>query len=201
MSLKKIVGKLRELTEKHPKLYEIFKFLVVGTLATLIDFVFMSIVLYAWDPSIYGHNFWRVFVGGGRPSIGATVVGTAVGFLIGLTFNYFLSIIFVFAGAGNSSKKAKTTWGVFLFVAFSTAGLGIHVLGMYIFNGIIHLNEWIVKIVLTIIVLVFNYITRKIFIFKDHSNKNTGAPADPIKENKEALLARKEVVGGEPSGN
>ena len=53
-----------------------------------------------------------------------------------------------------------------LFVVLSVVGLLINMGGMYVGYDLLGINEWITKIIMTIIVLVYNYISRKLFIFK-----------------------------------
>lgn len=43
---------------------------------------------------------------------------------------------------------------------------------MYVGFDVLHINEWIVKIVLTIIVLIYNYITKRLIIFKCSVSEN-----------------------------
>lgn len=147
---------------KHPKLWEIFKFLVVGGIATVIDFVIMSVVIYAFNAKAFNYVFWDVFVHSKDLSpTWLIILGTGCGFVAGLIFNYVFSVTCVF----DNTKFAKTTKGFSTFTIFDLIGLGIHLLGMYIGYDLLHWNEWVVKIILTLIVLVFNYITRKIFVF------------------------------------
>lgn len=154
--------KIKKWASEHKTLSEIIRFLIVGGLATIVDMFFMGVVLYLFQPFLYPH-FYNVFFGGYTPSQISTVVGTAVGFVMGLIFNYIFSIIFVFEEKGNS----KTKKGFLLFAILSAGGLIIHIIGMHVGFALLGINEWIVKIVLTIVVLVYNYITRKLFIFKD----------------------------------
>ncbi len=145
-----------------PLIREIVRFLLVGGGATIVDFLAMSLVLWAMQPAIYP-NFLSVFLGGTQePSTLATVVGTGCGFLVGLAFNYIFSVLFVYKEKGNS----KTMGGFLLFSLLSAGGLAIHLLGMYLGYDLLHINEWIVKIILTAVVLVYNYITRKVLIFR-----------------------------------
>jgi putative flippase GtrA len=74
-------------------------------------------------------------------------------------------VFFVFTGHGNSSAFAKTFRGMMAFCILACIGLAIHTVGMYLGYRIIGINEWVVKIILTIVVLGFNYFTRKKFIF------------------------------------
>ncbi len=137
------------------------RFLIVGGLATIIDFLAMGITLYCFDPNLYPH-FYNVWIAGGNPTTLATIIGTAIGFIAGLIFNYIFSIIFVFQEKGNS-RSAK---GFVLFTLLSLGGLLIHIIGMYIGYNLLGINEWILKILFTLVVLAYNYITRKLIIFK-----------------------------------
>ncbi len=152
---------IQNFTNKHPRLAEIMRFLIVGGLATIIDYLAMGITLYCFAPYLYPH-FYNVWIGKQSPSTLATVIGTGIGFIAGLIFNYIFSIIFVFHEKGQS-RSAK---GFFLFTILSLGGLLIHIIGMYLGYDLLHINEWIVKTFFTLVVLVYNYITRKIFIFK-----------------------------------
>lgn len=156
-----MIKSLQRFSNKYPRLAEIIRFLIVGGLATLIDFFAMGITLYCFEPSLYPH-FYNVWIGGGAPSTLATIIGTTIGFIVGLVFNYIFSIIFVFQDKGNS----KSTKGFIMFALLSGGGLLIHVIGMYIGYNLLGINEWILKIIFTIIVLIYNYITRKVIIFK-----------------------------------
>lgn len=156
--MKKLIQKF---ANKYPRLAEIARFLIVGGLATVVDYLAMGVVLYFFAPQLYPH-FYQVWFGGANPSTLATVIGTGVGFIAGLIFNYVFSILFVFHEQGQS-RSAK---GFILFTLFALGGLLIHLLGMYIGYDLLHINEWIVKTFFTLVVLVYNYITRKLFIFK-----------------------------------
>ncbi len=160
-----MINLLKKFEEKNPKLYEIFKFLIVGGLATIIDMLTMALVLYIFNPSLYNHNFINTIIGKVEPSNIATIIGTGAGFIMGLIFNYIFSIIFVFNK--SNTDFAKTKKGFLAFSLLSLVGFIIHTLGMALGYGVLHINEWIIKIFLTFVVLIFNYISRKKIIFKN----------------------------------
>lgn len=159
---------IQNFTNQHPRLAEIIRFLIVGGLATVVDYIAMGITLYCFNPQLYPH-FYNVWVGGQNPSALATIVGTGIGFIIGLLFNYIFSIIFVFQEKGQS----RTAKGFFIFTILAIGGLIIHLVGMYLGYDLLHINEWIVKTFFTLVVLIYNYITRKIFIFKPQVKAET----------------------------
>ncbi len=152
---------IKKLNEKYPLFMEIVRFGVVGVLATVVDMAAMGVVLYLFEPSLYPH-FYNVWYGGGEPSTLATVIGTGTGFVLGLFVNYFLSVLFVFSEKG----KSKSVYGFTVFAILSAIGLGIHLVGMYIGYDLLGINEWIVKIILTAIVMVYNYVSKKLLLFK-----------------------------------
>lgn len=152
---------IQNFTEKHSQLAEIIRFLIVGGFATLIDYFTMGIALYCFNPELYPH-FYNVWIGGGSPTTLATIISTGIGFIVSLIFNYIFSLLFVFQTKGN----AQSTKGFIIFTILAIGGLLINLVGMYIGYDILKINEWLVKIFFTIIVLVYNYVTRKIFLFK-----------------------------------
>lgn len=159
--------KIKEFEKSHKRLCEIFRFVIVGGLATLIDMLVMGVILYLFNPSLYP-RFYNVWVGKvGNPSTIATVVGTGTGFVVSLVFNYLLSVVFVYEDKGNS----KTVKGVVLFAVLSVIGLLINMGGMWLGYDVCHINEWITKIIMTLVVLVYNYVSRKLFIFKKDNKK------------------------------
>ena len=52
---------IKKFIEKHPTLWEIFKFLLVGGGATVVDFVVMSITLYMFAPDKYDMLFREIW--------------------------------------------------------------------------------------------------------------------------------------------
>ena len=152
---------LQNFTAKYPRLAEIARFLIVGGLATIIDYCVMGIVLYCFDPALYPH-FYQVWIGGENPTTVATVVGTGVGFCAGLIFNYIFSVLFVFQEKGRS----RSAQGFLLFALLSGGGLLIHLIGMYLGYDVLGINEWVIKTFFTLVVLIYNYLTRKLLIFK-----------------------------------
>ncbi len=162
----KLIAWYKSFESKHKRFCEIVRFVIVGGIATVIDYFVMGLVLYIFDPSLYP-NFFNVFYGGGEPKVIATVVGTGLGFLISLIFNYLLSVLFVYVEKGNS----KSVKGAVLFLVLSAIGMLINMGGMWLGYDIFGINEWIVKVFMTLLVLVYNYSTRKFFIFKNRSSK------------------------------
>ena len=165
-----IADKITKLFKEKPILGEIVRFIIVGGIATIVDFLCMGVLMYLIQPSIY-ESFINVFINTPTPSTLATILGTSFGFICGLIVNYILSILFVFNEKGDS----KTKKGFVVFTLLSVIGLGINVLGTFIGFDLLHINQWLVKIIMTIIVLIYNYISKKLILFK---KKNTPVLVD-----------------------
>ncbi len=94
------------------------------------------------------------------------LISTALGFVAGLTFNYILSLIFVFK-KGNDKVNGKQFKSFVIFSIIGVIGLLMTELGMYFGIKIFGTEFYIVvKIFIAGVVLLWNYIGRKIFIFK-----------------------------------
>jgi len=153
---------LNRATIKHPKLVEVFKFLIIGGFSTIIDFLVMGTIMYLWQPHAHD-NFFNVFMGGSYSTL-VVVVATGAGFIAAVTFSYVFSILFVFSASDTEFAKSKR--GFVVFAILASIGLSIHILGMYIGFDILGINEWFIKIFLTLVVLVYNFISRKKLIFR-----------------------------------
>lgn len=130
-----------EKIKNNKLLAQILRFGVVGGLAFLID----SSLLYVLT------EYLHIYV----------LISSVISFIVSLIFNYVLSIFWVF-----DVKKKQTVKDVLFFAILSTIGLGINQVVMYLGVEIFHIYYMICKVVSTFIVMVYNFITRKIFIEK-----------------------------------
>lgn len=154
--------KYKTFANEHKTASEIIRFIICGGIATVIDMFVMGVVMYLMQPNIYD-TFLNVFINTPTPSTLSTVIGTGIGFLSGLVVNYVLSILFVF----NEKGKSKSTKGFIIFAILSTIGLGINLAGMYIGFDLLGWDQWLVKVIVTIIVLIYNYISKRLLLFKN----------------------------------
>lgn len=158
---------------------EILRFVVVGIIATIVDFV-TKVIVTSIIPDTIG-SFWE------------QLIGYTCGFALGVVANYLLSTFWVFKNV-EDEKSAKKASSVFLFIALSLVGFGIglfifYVLG-YAFQAInidilnfnifefykclTEPNFYIYACVFafqTLVVLFWNYVSRKKFIYKAPGSK------------------------------
>ena len=83
------------------------------------------------------------------------LTSSAISFSIAVIVNYILCLKFVFINGKNGYKQ------IFLFILSSVAGLGINQLCMFFFVEILTIYYLIAKILATIIVTLWNYVTKK----------------------------------------
>ena len=146
--------------------WEIFRFLLVGGLATVVDYVVSALFHgLVFPPKLVGET-WSL------------IISTALGFSVGLLVNWFLSLAFVFKAVRNK-KQAASKKSFLVYCVICVIGLVISLLGMQLVQllptfplfGVTEFlgspwKWWLMKIALTLIVLVWNYIGRKLFVFK-----------------------------------
>ena len=121
-------------------LIQILKFAIVGGIATIIDFVFLYIF----------REFCHFPV----------LVSNTLSFCISVIYNYVASVKWVFDV--NKEKDAKKQFVIF--IVFSVIGLLLNNAIMWITVDFLSIYYMLAKIIATVIVMVFNFITRKIFL-------------------------------------
>ena len=131
---------------------QILKFGVVGIICFFVDFAIYNVCNLVGMPYL---------------------VSGFLGFSVSVILNYVLSMKFVFTHNDAMSRKKEVT----IFLILSVIGLGLNELLLYLFIDVMYpqigflqglMNEawWKVfaKLMATGIVMVYNFVTRKIFI-------------------------------------
>lgn len=145
---------ISESEEKNMKklIEQMVKFGLVGVIATLID---MGVLMFLKEVFGMDEN-----------------VAAAISFSVSVIFNYIFSMKFVFERRDDMSRQRE----FIIFMILSIIGLGINVGIMYgmdgrmeFLRGIPFLYRWeymIRKVVATIVVLIWNFVSRKILLEK-----------------------------------
>lgn len=119
---------------------QIMKFGVVGVIAFVIDFGVMVLLT-----EVFGLN---------------PVASATVSFIVSVIFNYVASMRYVFSHRAGMSRTREFV----IFVVLSVIGLGINDALMWAGTELVMLDYRLVKIGATAIVMVWNFVTRKIFL-------------------------------------
>ena len=158
---------MEEKQTKKQLFWEILRFLLVGGIATLADYFVFWIFDALVFPLVLPHHTV------------ALVLSTALGFCVGLIVNWVLSVSFVFQQV-KDEQQAKSKKSFFIFTVIGVIGLAITEIGVLALVAVLPeitlfgstslfetaWKKWIAKVIMTCIVLVWNYLGRKIFIFK-----------------------------------
>ena len=157
---------------KKQLLMEMIRFLIVGGTATLVDYF----TFWLFDALLFPFLFpmeiksWATV---------ALIFATAIGFCVGLTVNWILSVRFVFREVKNVEEaRSKKSFAVFALIGLF--GLLLTEIGVVTLVAVFpeitlfesttlfgtSWEKWFAKAIMTCVALVFNYLGRKLFIFK-----------------------------------
>ena len=128
------------------------KFGVVGVIATVIDFGIMNLLHYGLGLNI--------------------LIANTSGFIVSLIFNYVASMKYVFAHKEGMSRRRE----FIIFVVLSVIGLALNDGIVLALNAGLGLEANIAKICATALVMVYNFVTRKIFL-EGEQTKQLAFPA------------------------
>lgn len=131
---------IRVNAKQEKLLIQIFKFGIVGGIAFVIDYLSLIIC-----KEVFHLN---------------TLLAAAIAFTISVIYNYLASIKWVFDV--NKEKDSKTNF--IIFIVLSIVGLIITEIIMWFGTDVLNISYLIIKIVATAVVMVFNFITRKMFL-------------------------------------
>ena len=134
------------------------------------DNEFIKIILYLFvggtaalvEWGLFYLFFYNLLVGLGLSVDSLTLVATALAFALSTLYHYFLGNILVF-DSGSKYNKGKELSLVFL---VSIMGLVFNLIFMYLFVGLFNWQPMFAKVITSCIVVVWNYLSRKNWIFR-----------------------------------
>lgn len=163
---------------------ELLRFVVVGVLCTVVDFVCQLLMLKAFENNLSLIDNWG--------SYAAFAIAILVAFAVSTVVNFMFSRLWVFQNVDKNinTKSAKSFWtyvglgagGFFLGLALQEAGvfvcditMGIKIAyditkvswsELFTTGGMVFWAFVIIFVIKTIITMIYNYLTRKLIIFK-----------------------------------
>ena len=119
---------------------QIMKFGIVGVIATVIDYGVMVLLteLFGIPP----------------------VISSVISFCISVVFNYLASMRYVFSHREGMSRQRESV----IFIVLSIIGLGINTALMWAGTEYLGIDYRIVKIFATAIVMIWNFVSRKVLL-------------------------------------
>ena len=119
---------------------QFMKFGIVGVIAFIIDY---GVMIFLTE--VFGVPY---------------LISTTISFVVSVVFNYFASMRFVFKRKDDMSRRRE----FIIFVVLSVCGLAINDVLMWLMVDSLFIDYRISKIVVTVVVAVWNFVTRKIFL-------------------------------------
>lgn len=123
------------------------KFGIVGVIAFVIDYGLMILLT-----EVFGVEY---------------LISATISFIVSVVFNYAASMRYVFSSKEGMSKRKEFV----IFVVLSVIGLGINTGLLWVGQDLLGIDYRISKLVVTAIVMVWNFVTRKIFLDGGKANK------------------------------
>ena len=136
-------------------IFEFLRYVVVGGVSAVIDMAVNYVMLY-------------FILGGTKDDKLFVALSVTAGFIVGIIVNYLLSNIFVFISK-EQKQKGRSLVAFLLYVVVGVIGYGLTV-GLTLLGTLIIGEEGIWYLLMTCVVkglvLIWNYIGRKIFVYK-----------------------------------
>ena len=124
---------------------QFMKFGVVGVIAFIIDFGVMVFLT-----EVFAVPY---------------LISTTIAFTVSVIFNYVASMRYVFVRKDDMSRRRE----FIIFVLLSVIGLVLNDVFMWLLVDFFFIDYRISKIITTVLVAIWNFVSRKIFL-EDHSN-------------------------------
>lgn len=152
--------------KKRALLKEMFRYLIAGGSAFVFDLITKT-VFNSW---ILPENMGELSLFGFLFELRVTIA-TVLGFTVGLIVNYVISIFFVFT-TDEQKERGKGIKPFLIYLVISLIGLGVNLSVTHLGNNLLSLTQddtllfMFVSCVAAGVALIWNYIGRKIFIYK-----------------------------------
>lgn len=142
---------MEKLKELYVKYEEIIVYLIVGVLNTIVSWAAFFICAYTiLDAQVVWQN----------------TVLSGISWVVGVVFGYFMNRKYVF------KSQEPNMWKEFLQFAGGRVSTGLlDAVMMVLMVNVMHINEGISKIFVSVLVVIGNYFISKLFVFKDNNKE------------------------------
>ncbi len=141
-------NKLKALYSKHE---QIIRYLVVGGLTTVISYAVYALCLLLIDGTPYDYE-----------------ISTAVSFVAAVIFAYFANKHAVFKSETKDRRDAMREVGSFFLMRAISFAFELGMMKLAV--DVLHINKWIAKLPVNVVIVLVNYMFSKLFIFRKSSN-------------------------------
>lgn len=137
--MKQLTEKIKALAEKYPQLAELFRFAFSGGTSFVVEFIVLTLLVEVFHAPV--------------------LVATGIAFLVSVVVNYWMCVKWVFTGAQDGSAAVKAS-----FLLTSGMGLALNMFFMWLLNEVLGVYYMIAKIISTLLVMVWNYFTKRMLL-------------------------------------
>ena len=134
--------KIKVSKEKRELLIQVVNFLIVGGIATIIDWLLYYVF----------YNYIKL----------SPLLANIISYTISTLYSYIVSVKYVFNVNKDNSKKKN----FIIFVLLSIIGLLLSEGLIYLMVNIFNIHKMLAKVISTVIVMFFNFVSKKYFLEK-----------------------------------
>lgn len=154
--MKKLMAKIKTLLENHRQLQELAMYLIFGVLTTAVNWA--AYLLITWALGL------RQTLPGSTPYLIISNIGQIVGWVLSVLFAFVTNKRYVFRSHSENRKGVWRELG--LFVSARVASLLLFDLGLFTVLQMCGMNDKWDKLLMNVLVIVFNYVASRFVIFK-----------------------------------
>ena len=159
--MKKLMAKIKTLLENHRQLQELAMYLIFGVLTTAVNWA--AYLLLTWALGL------RQTLPGSTPYLIISNIGQIVGWVLSVLFAFVTNKRYVFRSHSENRKGVWRELG--LFVSARVASLLLFDLGLFTVLQLCGMNDKWDKLLMNVLVVVFNYFASSFVVFKKTQRK------------------------------
>lgn len=166
-----MIQKIKAYLDSHKSEYELLRYVIAGGLTTLLSFCVFSLFCMAVSPE---HTV-------NSATDAQALTGNVVSWVVAVLFAFWINRRMVFRVRGGEASLILKELGQFVFSRLIS--LAIFELGLMWFLLQMGLSNFISKLIVQVLVIVFNYVVSKFWIF---AKKPLASPAPSTPQETEA---------------